>query len=1696
MTRFHVLATLLLIGSCAAGRVARQTHMEHSAMDHGAMDHSAMDHGAMDHDHDESGHSSPDDEIRTGRLDLTVPATLLEEEGSEWPEPSPESESEPPFDFYGKYELSTDEKINSMTFTEVGSSVHYQFQNFSSCYDVSFDFKTDQPHGLLLKMGYDDSTTSVFLHNGFLKVRVSSATKRQTFEHPTGGLEDNQFHTVRVSRRCDDSDFDTLSVSLRKLSAFEDNQGETKFEVEKSQVRAEKLNIYLGAPSTDLPSAESTQFHGCMKDITVKDIDSPEHTAVHTTTPHHQDHITAQCLDACRASVGPPCPLSDRCVNHFTHFECECMSQCGDDDKEAKELFLFGDGYLSHDLYPWNLPTHTTRINIQLDIKTNTKSSLLVAFEEENPDGRFFRLVISDEGELLMQGDLSSPDASRKTSLSMDNDSPSHFVSDGEWHSVVLTLEFIRETRLKPQIFFGNSLYPESDYSCEGAACPWTIDLPYLGHMRNVFVNGKDVIDNIGSDGNIYVGKTAEQSYPDENVRLSLQTEQSSFDLADDDYLSETPYTGTLHIDFFSRNPKGSNDGKKYILVQGKFTKVGNGEFSGTWTVYQQGHHMFYHQDIYNITLESATDVNFYGWNRLELSQPDGVVSLKLNDMEAQSTESAFDKFHSEFTIGSASPDAASLVSCVQNVRINSVEQELRRFARLPGLALNSCEDGGAICNSQTCQNGGKCVGSLHKMCDCDSTVYTGNRCQFRKYYASCEEYYRHGFNVSGSYLLHLEDTEEAKLFQCDFKKDYSEMTMEHAIPENYVVRSSVIRDHRTYVDYEGITAPQMKNIAQAADRCRQTIKFSCRNARLGIGILTNFKSDGKEFSNYPGVCPCGLRGDCDDPQERCNCDVNDGLEHTDEATLMDKRALPVTSLIFRRTYDTVVDTKQLLTLGKFVCGKKNTPEDAVSFLNCHSPLELPHDLQKNIKLYSFRFGFRTIAASGLILHKAGSTSQHADVSIMLKSANELQVTYRHERHEESVTFEDVSPINVGRWHHVTVEFSASEIAVTFNGKKQFLPIEHSPIIEGDIYLGATPKDNLGSYYESLGGKGLVGCIRNLFVNGEQISLASLEATSAPGKRRSGCQLLCDPNPCGNGGKCREEEGGKGFHCTCSNTFAHRGRDCQHDVNKNVVTLLDRRTALRYKKARNLFSPDSDTNPLKHDITIGFRTRDLQALLMYAEDSIGNLAQLYMSSPFTLTLLWNHADGIRELSVETNGLALNLGQFVQVHVRRTTEIVTLTVVVEGSHFIKTFEGAPVLKDLSSYDRVSFKKLIPHPDLTLQGSRMSRERGRFTGGRFTLVVGAVDIDGLVPKVPGLMGCLSGFVVGEVPYKLDDTSEWDYHGKMVDMGCHTACKDHNPCQNGGRCLNVMGHATRRAECLCEGTSYAGLRCDQENVFHNNGTEETSVVVLGPRFLPGEYLIDFAFALGEKERSEETSEMIFQYSNVFSGDVMSAFIVGGSKFVYSYQVEGTRFAGVADLSSYNIADGQRHHIKLDIKQMQLWIDNSEMYLTVDHSYYIFEDDYNSGDDQETAFVVGRGFDGCISNLRVGTGSASVFEPLAAAPSNATGVVKGGTCGAPAFLMSGKGVPMAIYEPRVEYLDSHSPNLGASTAEKSDKMSTALKVGLFIIATCAIGMMYYLFQINKKYKIRKQEGLNMTKLIPDGGTEELSKLGKANDR
>ena len=56
----------------------------------------------------------------------------------------------------GEFELSTDEKIDSMTFTEVGSSVHYQFQNFSLWWDY-----------YLLNNFFDNNSRKYHLLNNF-----------------------------------------------------------------------------------------------------------------------------------------------------------------------------------------------------------------------------------------------------------------------------------------------------------------------------------------------------------------------------------------------------------------------------------------------------------------------------------------------------------------------------------------------------------------------------------------------------------------------------------------------------------------------------------------------------------------------------------------------------------------------------------------------------------------------------------------------------------------------------------------------------------------------------------------------------------------------------------------------------------------------------------------------------------------------------------------------------------------------------------------------------------------------------------------------------------------------------------------------------------------------------------------------------------------------------------------------------------------------------------------------------------------------------------------------------------------------------------------------------------------------------------------------------------------------------------------
>jgi hypothetical protein len=68
------------------------------------------------------------------------------------------------------------------------------------------------------------------------------------------------------------------------------------------------------------------------------------------------------------------------------------------------------------------------------------------------------------------------------------------------------------------------------------------------------------------------------------------------------------------------------------------------------------------------------------------------------------------------------------------------------------------------------------------------------------------------------------------------------------------------------------------------------------------------------------GSCGCGLTASCDSPTVKCNCDLGGGVKRYDIGLIIDKSALPVTTLT--STLDSNV-----FTVGPVRCAEKQFGE-------------------------------------------------------------------------------------------------------------------------------------------------------------------------------------------------------------------------------------------------------------------------------------------------------------------------------------------------------------------------------------------------------------------------------------------------------------------------------------------------------------------------------------------------------------------------------------------------------------------------------------------------------------------------------------------------------------------------------------------------------------------------------------------------
>ncbi|XP_061647178.1 neurexin-1a-like isoform X4 [Phyllopteryx taeniolatus] len=218
-------------------------------------------------------------------------------------------------------------------------------------------------------------------------------------------------------------------------------------------------------------------------------------------------------------------------------------------------------------------------------------------------------------------------------------------------------------------------------------------------------------------------------------------------------------------------------------------------------------------------------------------------------------------------------------------------------------------------------------------------------------------------------------------------------------------------------------------------------------------------------------------------------------------------------------------------------------------------------------KTGSISFDFRTTEPNGLLLFSHGKPKQQQKDS---KSPQILKVDFfaieMLDGHlyllldmgsGTTKTKAVNKKVNDGEWYHVdfqrdgrsgTISINTLRTAYTAPGESEILDLDDN------LYLGGLPENKMGlvfptEVWTALLNYGYVGCIRDLFIDGQSKDVRSLaEIQKAAGVKPS-CSKeppkQCLSNPCQNNGICRE--GWNRYVCDCSGT-GYLGRSCEREA--------------------------------------------------------------------------------------------------------------------------------------------------------------------------------------------------------------------------------------------------------------------------------------------------------------------------------------------------------------------------------------------------------------------------------------------------------------------------------------------------------------------------------------------------------------------
>ncbi|XP_059515854.1 neurexin-1 isoform X9 [Myotis daubentonii] len=237
---------------------------------------------------------------------------------------------------------------------------------------------------------------------------------------------------------------------------------------------------------------------------------------------------------------------------------------------------------------------------------------------------------------------------------------------------------------------------------------------------------------------------------------------------------------------------------------------------------------------------------------------------------------------------------------------------------------------------------------------------------------------------------------------------------------------------------------------------------------------------------------------------------------------------------------------------------------DPITFETPESFISLPKWNAK--KTGSISFDFRTTEPNGLILFSHGKPRHQKDAKHpqMIKVdffAIEMLDGHLYlllDMGSGTIKIKALQKkVNDGEWYHVdfqrdgrsgTISVNTLRTPYTAPGESEILDLDD------ELYLGGLPENKAGlvfptEVWTALLNYGYVGCIRDLFIDGQSKDIRQMaEVQSTAGVKPSCSRETAKPclsNPCKNNGVCRD--GWNRYVCDCSGT-GYLGRSCEREA--------------------------------------------------------------------------------------------------------------------------------------------------------------------------------------------------------------------------------------------------------------------------------------------------------------------------------------------------------------------------------------------------------------------------------------------------------------------------------------------------------------------------------------------------------------------